>query len=116
MFSINQKSIFLKSVTVIRLSRIQSDLFIILLQGSDVLPGLSELSLLHAFPDVPVDEGPLGVHQVELVVQPGPSLAYRGVKKTENIVSMLPIAVVLDNMQTALGILAMSPPGTTVGG
>ena len=27
---------------------------------------------------LPVDEGPLGVHQVELVVEPGPGLAHCG--------------------------------------
>merc|ERR1719197_1662226 len=54
--------------------RVESDLLVVLLESSEVLPGLGELSLLHALPDVPVDEGPLGVHQVELVVQPGPGL------------------------------------------
>merc|ERR1719510_964761 len=46
--------------------------------GSHVLPSLREFSLLHALPDVPVDEGSLSVHQVELVVQPGPGLGDGG--------------------------------------
>ena len=53
---------------------IHPNFLVVKLQSSKILPGLGELSLLHALPDVPVDEGPLGVHQVELVVQPGPGL------------------------------------------
>ena len=60
---------------VLAVSAVHPDLLVVLLQGGHVLPGLGELSLLHALPDVPVDEGSLGVHQVELVVQPGPGLA-----------------------------------------
>merc|ERR1712154_584531 len=55
-----------------------SNLFIILFQSCEILPGLGELPLLHALSDVPVDEGSLGVHQVELVVQPGPGLGDGG--------------------------------------
>ena len=57
---------------------IHPNFLVVQLQSSKILPGLGELSLLHALPDVPVDEGPLGVHQVELVVQPGPSLGDGG--------------------------------------
>merc|ERR1719239_1281809 len=60
------------------IDRVETDLLVVLLESSEVLPGLGELSLLHALPDVPVDEGPLGVHQVELVVQPGPGLSDGG--------------------------------------
>merc|ERR1712110_1030390 len=35
---------------------------------------LTVISICH----IPVDEGPLGVHQVKLVVQPGPGLGYGG--------------------------------------
>merc|ERR1711959_713035 len=45
-------------------------LLIVLLQGSQVLAGLRELTLLHTLADVPVNEGALGVHQIELVVNP----------------------------------------------
>merc|ERR1719340_353805 len=57
---------------------VHSDLLVVLLKSSHVLPGLGELSLLHALADVPVDEGTLGVHQVELVVKPGPGLGDGG--------------------------------------
>ncbi|PWA21167.1 hypothetical protein CCH79_00009382 [Gambusia affinis] len=55
-------------------SKIGTDLFIILLQGSHVLPGLGELSLLHALTHIPMNEGSLGVHQIKLVVEPSPGL------------------------------------------
>ncbi|KAA8579442.1 hypothetical protein FQN60_006535 [Etheostoma spectabile] len=53
-------------------------LFVILLQGGHVLSGLRELPLLHPLSHVPVDEGPLGVHQVELVVEASPGLGDGG--------------------------------------
>merc|ERR1711939_1134197 len=39
---------------------------VVLLQEAKVLTGLGEFSLLHTLTDVPVDEGSLGVHKVEL--------------------------------------------------
>merc|ERR1719350_2495960 len=47
---------------------LDTNLFVILLQRSQVLAGLRELTFLHALSDVPVNEGTLGVHQIELVV------------------------------------------------
>merc|ERR1719461_123835 len=67
-------SLVFVSFSVVNIDRVESDLLVVLLESGEILPGLGELSLLHALPDVPVDEGPLGVHQVELVVQPGPGL------------------------------------------
>lgn len=52
---------------------VHADLFVVLLKSCHVLAGLGELSLFHTFSDVPVDEGSLGVHEVELVIEPGPS-------------------------------------------
>ena len=51
---------------------VHADLFVVLLEGRHVLAGLRELSLLHALADIPVDEGTLGVHEVELVVKTSP--------------------------------------------
>jgi hypothetical protein len=51
-----------------------SDLLVILLKGGKILTGLGELSLLHTLSDVPMDEGTLGVHKIELVVNTGKSL------------------------------------------
>ena len=47
-----------------------SNLLVVQLKGSQILTSLRELTLLHALAHVPVDEGALGIHQVELVVQP----------------------------------------------
>merc|ERR1719228_1878580 len=68
------------SLTTFNINGVKTDLFIILLKSSQVLTCLRELSLLHTFPDIPVNKGSLGVHQVKLVIQPGPGLCYgRGV-------------------------------------
>merc|ERR1719375_2450909 len=50
------------------LGRLDADLLVVLLERRKVLAGLAELALLHTLADVPVDEGALGVHQIELVV------------------------------------------------
>merc|ERR1719414_2344710 len=68
----------LLSVLALGLEGVHANLLIILLQGGHVLPGLRELSLLHALSDVPVNKGTLGVHEVELVVKPGPGLGNGG--------------------------------------
>jgi hypothetical protein len=54
---------------------VSSNLFVVLLKGSNVLTSLGELTLLHTFTDIPVDECTLGVHEVELVVD---SVEHRG--------------------------------------
>jgi hypothetical protein len=47
---------------------ISADFNVITLQGSQVLAGLGELALFHAFTDKPVNECALGKHEIELVV------------------------------------------------
>merc|ERR550539_699340 len=74
----NASSLVFVSFAIVHVDRVETDLLVVLLESSEVLPGLGELSLLHALPDVPMEEGPLGVHQVELVVQPSPSLSDGG--------------------------------------
>ncbi len=51
------------------ISRLGTNLLIVLLQGSQILTGLRELTLLHTLTDVPVDEGTLGIHEIKLVIQ-----------------------------------------------
>merc|ERR1719158_154261 len=70
----NEESSVLVSVSLLAVARVEANLLVVLLQGGHVLASLRELALLHSLTDVPVDEGALGVHQVELVVQPCPSL------------------------------------------
>jgi len=52
-----------------------SDLLVILLEGGEILTGLGELSFLHTLTDVPMDEGSLGVHEIELVINSGEDLS-----------------------------------------
>ena len=56
------------------LSGLGTNLLEILLKGGKILTGLGEFSLLHTLTDVPVNEGTLGVHKIELVVNTGKSL------------------------------------------
>ena len=60
------------------LVRVSSDLFVVLFESSQVFTSLGELSLLHSFSDVPVNEGALGVHKIELVVQARPGFSDGG--------------------------------------
>ncbi len=80
-----------------------------------VLPGFLELSLLHALTHVPVDKGALRVHQIELVVQPRPSLRRRFQMSSLNIIfchflnKIIPtsaMAVVFESIHTERGVLA----------
>ena len=61
-------------IIIVLLIVVTADLLVVQLQGGEVLPGLRELSLLHALPHIPEYEGPLGIHEVKLVIQPGPGL------------------------------------------
>ena len=70
--------VFLSLFFTLSLDGVNSDLFVVLLQGSQVLTSLGELSLFHTLTDVVVNESSLGVHQVELVVQSGPGLGDGG--------------------------------------
>lgn len=60
------------------LQRVAGNLLVVTLQGSKVLTGLGEFTFLHTLTNVPVNEGTLGVHEVELVVESGPSLGDGG--------------------------------------
>merc|ERR1719201_3288077 len=67
--------VLLAKVLPLALGGLGADLLEVLLEGREVLAGLGELALLHALTDVPVDEGALGVHEVELVVDARERLA-----------------------------------------
>ena len=62
----------------IELSYLDAHLLVILLERGQILTGLGEFALLHAFADVPVDERALGVHEIELVVEAGHDLGDGG--------------------------------------
>jgi hypothetical protein len=63
---------------LLTLERIGGHLFVIALEGSQVLTSLGEFALLHALTDVPMDESTLGVHEIELVGECGPGLGDGG--------------------------------------
>jgi len=60
------------------LGGLNTDLFVILLKGGQIFSGFGELSFLHTLSDVPMNEGSLGVHQVELVIESGEDLSDGG--------------------------------------
>merc|ERR1719183_1012260 len=70
--------ILLTLLLALTLHGLGADLLVVLLKGSKVLTALGELTLLHTLTDVPVDEGTLGVHQVELVVNASKDLSNGG--------------------------------------
>merc|ERR1711966_185121 len=70
--------ILLALLLTLALSGLGTDLLVVLLEGGKILTGLGELSLLHTLSDIPVDEGTLGVHEIELVVKAGEHLSDGG--------------------------------------
>jgi len=54
---------------------LDTDLLVILLEGGKILTSLGELTFFHTLTDVPMDEGTLGVHEIELVVNSGEDLS-----------------------------------------
>merc|ERR1712224_1060475 len=73
------KSLILLSLLLtLALHGLGADLLVILLESSKVLTGLGELTLLHTLTDIPVDEGTLGVHKIELVVHASEHLGNGG--------------------------------------
>ena len=67
--------LFIKVVFSFSISSLCTDLFVVLLEGSEILAGLGEFTFFHTFSDIPVDKGTLGIHQVELVVNTGQGLS-----------------------------------------
>merc|ERR1719238_2235847 len=63
-----ERLVLLALLLALALSGLGADLLVVLLEGGEVLAGLGELALLHALAHVPVHEGTLDVHEVELVV------------------------------------------------
>jgi len=57
------------------LGGLDTDFLVVLLESGKILTGLGELTFLHTLTDVPVDEGTLGVHKIELVVNAGEDLS-----------------------------------------
>ena len=66
--------VFFSLFLAFALHRVDSHLFVIFLEGSQILTSLGELALFHTLSYVPVDEGTLGVHQIKLMIKTSPSL------------------------------------------
>jgi hypothetical protein len=66
--SLRLELISLSSLGLFSTTGLSADLFVVLLEGSQILTGLGEFTFLHTLTDVPVDEGTLGIHEIELVV------------------------------------------------
>jgi hypothetical protein len=64
--------------TILGFDGVDSDFFVILLEGGKIFSGLGELTFFHTLTDVPVNEGSLGVHEIELVVKSSPGLGDGG--------------------------------------
>merc|ERR1719263_2298795 len=56
-------------------SGFNTDLLVILLESGKILSGLGEFTFLHTFTNVPMDEGSLGVNEIELVIDSGEDLS-----------------------------------------
>jgi len=52
-------------------SSFDTDFFVILFKSSQIFSGFGELTFFHTLTDVPMDEGSLGVHKIELVINSG---------------------------------------------
>jgi len=68
-------SVFLLIVLTFTFSGFDSYLLVILLEGSKILSGFGEFTFFHTFTDVPMDEGSLGVHKIELMIDSGEDLS-----------------------------------------
>merc|ERR1711965_37509 len=66
--------VFLISFSLI-IDRVDTNLLVIFLESGHVFSCLRELSLFHTFSNIPVHEGTLGIHEIELVIKSCPSLS-----------------------------------------
>merc|ERR550519_523692 len=81
----NTNLILVALIQTISIPGVHSNLLVIFLQSSHIFPRLRELAFLHTLTHVPVDESPLCIHKIELVIKPGPGLSDgRGVGKHTN--------------------------------
>mmetsp|Transcript_41052 Transcript_41052/g.86115 ORF Transcript_41052/g.86115 Transcript_41052/m.86115 type:complete len:259 (-) Transcript_41052:998-1774(-) len=64
----------IKILLTLSISSLSANFFVILLEGSKILAGFAELTLLHTLSNVPMDEGTLCVHEIELMINTTESL------------------------------------------
>merc|ERR1711981_1339314 len=68
-------SVFFLVILTFTFGGFDSYLLVILLEGSKILSGFGEFTFFHTFTDVPMDEGSLGVHKIELMIDSGEDLS-----------------------------------------
>ena len=98
--------VFLAAFVLLSLQRVDADLFVVLLESSEILPGLGELTLLHTLPDVPkysVLESQSGRSPQGSYQWTNARLAYIRSNLWSSLAQASAMAVVLESMQTALG-------------
>mmetsp|Transcript_35141 Transcript_35141/g.25614 ORF Transcript_35141/g.25614 Transcript_35141/m.25614 type:complete len:447 (+) Transcript_35141:68-1408(+) len=54
---------------------LNTNFLVILLEGGKILTGFGEFTFFHTLSDVPMDEGSLGVHKIEFVINSGEDLS-----------------------------------------
>merc|ERR1712062_190435 len=59
------------------IERAHTNFLVILFQSSHIFTSFREFALLHALSDIPMNKGPLGVHEIKLMVKSSPSLSNR---------------------------------------
>jgi len=69
------RSVFFLIVLTFTFGGFDSDLLVILLEGGKIFSGFGEFTFFHTFTDVPMDEGSLGVHKIELMIDSGEDLS-----------------------------------------
>ena len=57
---------------------LNTDFFVVLFEGSEILTSFGEFTFFHTFTDVPMDEGSLCVHKIELVIDSGENFSDGG--------------------------------------
>eukprot|EP00041_Stephanoeca_diplocostata_P007724 m.111310 g.111310 ORF g.111310 m.111310 type:complete len:468 (-) comp17006_c0_seq1:106-1509(-) len=60
------------------LGTVETDFFVVLLEGGKILTSFGEFTFFHTFTNIPVNECALGVHEVKLVVKTSPCLGNGG--------------------------------------
>merc|ERR1712172_209710 len=68
-------SLIFFSFFTLAFQRVHTDFLVILLQSSQIFTSFRELTLFHTFSNIPMNKCSLGIHQIKLVIQTGPSFS-----------------------------------------
>merc|ERR1711955_57307 len=76
--SVRENLIFFSFFFAFTFYGVDTDFFVILLKGGQILTGFGEFTFFHTFTDVPMDESSLGVHKIEFMIKTSPCLSDGG--------------------------------------